>query len=73
MIPVGVDLCTPCAFSGDYQRINQIAPTIIRLIEDSGTQAEFYGKGDNPYAHVLGIWGMARGMCGDFEYGREIV
>ena len=72
LIPVGVDLCTSCASSGDYQRINQIAPTIIRLLEDSGTQAEFYGKPYNPYAHVLGIWGMARGMCGDFEYGERL-
>ena len=72
LIPVGVDLCTPCAVSGDYQRINQMAPTIIRLIEDSGTQAEFYGKAINPYAHVLSTWGMARGMCGDFEYGERL-
>ena len=72
MIPIGVDLCVPCAVSGDYQRINQMAPTITRLIEDSGTQAEFYGKPFNPYAHVLGFWGVARGMCGDFEYGQRL-
>jgi tetratricopeptide (TPR) repeat protein len=49
-----------------------MAPTIIRLIEDSGTQAEFYGKPVNPYAHVLGFWGVARGMCGDFDYGERL-
>ena len=73
LVPVGAELCTLCAFSGDYQRISQIAPTIIRLIEDSGTQAELYGMGVNPYAHVLSIWGMARGMCGDFEYGERLL
>ena len=72
LIPVGMDLCSPCAFSGDYQRINQIAPTIVRLIEGSGTQAEFYGRALNPYASVLSTWGVARGMFGDFEYGERL-
>ncbi len=72
LIPVGVALCIPCAVSGDFQRINQIAPTLIRLIEDSGTRTLFYGMGINPYAQVLYFWGMARGMCGDFEYGERL-
>ena len=72
VIPIGVDLVFACSPSGDYQRINQIAPTIIRLIEDSGTQAEFRGGVTNPYAHVLSLWGTARGMCGDFEYGERL-
>ncbi|MBI5585670.1 MAG: AAA family ATPase [Deltaproteobacteria bacterium] len=72
MIPFGVDLCIPCLASGDYQRINQLAPTIIRLIEHSGTQAEFYDRASNPYASVLGFWGMAKGMCGDFEYSERL-
>ena len=73
LIPVGVDLCTSCASSGDYQRINQIAPTIIRLLEDGGTQAEFYGKPYNPYAHVLGIWGMAGECAGTSSTARDCV
>jgi hypothetical protein len=72
VIPVGVDLHASCLVSGDYQRINQIAPTIIRLIEDSGTQDEFYGKHSNTYVYVLGNWGMARGMSGDFECGEGL-
>ncbi len=32
-----------------------MAPTIIRLIEDSGTQAEFRGGVNNPYALGQGI------------------
>jgi class 3 adenylate cyclase/tetratricopeptide (TPR) repeat protein len=72
VIPVGVDLITPCAVSGDYQRINQMAPSIIRLIEDSGTQAEFRGGVSNPYASVLATWGMSTGFCGDFEYGERL-
>ena len=73
MIPIGVDLCIPCAVSGDHQRINQMAPTIIRLIEDSGTQAEFYGKPSNPYAHVLSYLGRGQGNVRGLRVRREIV
>jgi tetratricopeptide (TPR) repeat protein len=72
LIPVGVDLMAPCSVSGDHQRINQMAPTIIRLIEESRTQVEFYGKPFNPYAYVLGFWGSTRGLLGEFEYGERL-
>ncbi len=29
--------------------------------------------GLNPYAQVLSFWGMATGMCGDFEYGERLL
>ena len=35
MVPIGFDLCVSCIISGDWQRINHIAPTIISLIERS--------------------------------------
>ena len=73
LIPIGVELCTRCIFSGDYQKINQMAPTIIRLIEESGTQAELYGMGINPYANVLSTWGMTTGFCGDFDVGERLL
>jgi class 3 adenylate cyclase/tetratricopeptide (TPR) repeat protein len=72
LIPVGCDLCSSCAISGEYQRINQVAPTIISLIERCQTQAEFYNKIANPYAHVLAYWGLSTGQCGDFNRGRKL-
>jgi class 3 adenylate cyclase/tetratricopeptide (TPR) repeat protein len=72
LIPVGVDLCTSCTISGDFQRINQVAPTIIGLIERGRTQAEFYGKAINPYSVVLASWGMGTGFCGDFDQGQKL-
>lgn len=72
MIPIGGDLLALCTVSGDYQRVNQMAPTIIRLIEQSGTQAEFNDLATNRYAYVLSLWGMAKGFCGDFESGERL-
>jgi class 3 adenylate cyclase/tetratricopeptide (TPR) repeat protein len=73
MVPIGFDLCMSCIISGDYQRINHIAPTIISLIEQSRTQAEFFGKSFNPYSWVCGLWGCSTGACGDFEQGERLL
>ncbi len=72
IVPIGWDLCSLCILSGDYQRINYIAPTIIRLIERRQTQAEFFGKPFNVYAHILADWGISAGMCGDFGQGEKL-
>ncbi|MGO9569407.1 MAG: adenylate/guanylate cyclase domain-containing protein [Desulfomonilaceae bacterium] len=69
MVPIGVDLCSLCILSGDYQRLIRIAPTIISLIEGRQAQTEFFGRPFNPYAHVLAQWGMSTGASGDFEQG----
>ena len=73
MVPIGFDLCVSCIVSGDWQRINRIAPTIISLIERSETQAEFFGKPFNPYSYVLALWGVSTGGCGDFDQGERLL
>jgi tetratricopeptide (TPR) repeat protein len=72
LIQVGYDLCSAWTVSGDYQRINQVAPTLISLIERGRTQAEFYGKMANPYSHLLALWGLGMGMSGEFDQGRKL-
>jgi len=71
-VPVGVSLITPCLISGDFQRINQVAPTIISLIERYGTQTDFYGFTDNPYSFGLASWGISMAACGDFDQGQKL-
>ena len=72
MVPIGFDLCMASLISGDWQRINRVAPTIINLIESSGTQAEFLGKPLNPYSYILASWGMTTGAIGDFDQGERL-
>jgi tetratricopeptide (TPR) repeat protein len=73
VVPFGANLCVSCLASGDWQRIKRIAPTIISLIEGSGTQAEFFGYTFNPYSLVHALWGMSTGFCGDFDQGERLV
>ena len=72
-VAIGLDLCSACIVSGDYRRINHVAPGIISLIERSGTQAEFFGRPFNPYSQTLAWWGAASGLCGDFDHGRGLL
>jgi class 3 adenylate cyclase/tetratricopeptide (TPR) repeat protein len=73
MVPVGHDLCISCLISGDFQRVNHIAPTIMSLIERRGIQAEFFGKPFNPYSYILAAWGVANAGSGDFDQGEGLL
>ena len=72
MIPIGYSLCFSCILSGDWQRINHVAPTIISLIERSRIQTEFYSMPHNPYSFGLAMWGVSTAGCGDFEQGERL-
>jgi class 3 adenylate cyclase/tetratricopeptide (TPR) repeat protein len=72
MVPVGYDLCALCALTGDYRKLNHIAPMIVRLIESSRMQAEFFGKSFNVYAGVLMLWGVSTSGSGNFDEGEQL-
>jgi tetratricopeptide (TPR) repeat protein len=73
MVPVAFDLCSSCIISGDWQRINCTAPTVVNLIERRGGQAEFFGKPYNPYSWILATWGLSMGAAGDFKEGERLL
>jgi class 3 adenylate cyclase/tetratricopeptide (TPR) repeat protein len=73
IVPFGHDLCISCIISGDWQRVNHIAPTIISLIENRQIQAEFFAKPFNPYSYVLAGWGITTAGSGDFEQGERLL
>jgi hypothetical protein len=69
----GLDLCVSSFMLGDYQRIIRIAPTIIGLIENSQTQAAFYGRPFNPYSQISAYWGIVTGLLGHFDKGEKLL
>ncbi len=73
VVPLGVNLCSSCIASGDYRRINRVAPGIISLIERSGMEVEFFGLTSNPYSHVLALWGLSTAFCQDFDLGENLL
>ena len=74
MVPNGYDLCVSSIILGDYQRINRIAPTIIGLIENSRTQAEFYGRAFQPlFVYSGGFGASLTGLLGHFDEGEKLL
>ena len=73
MVPIGINLCSICIISGELQRIKQVAPTIVTLIEHWGSQAEFFGQAFYPRATVLACWGVSTAGSGDFEQGERLL
>jgi class 3 adenylate cyclase/tetratricopeptide (TPR) repeat protein len=71
-VSYGLDLCVSSFVLGDYQRIIRIAPTIIGLIENSQTQAAFYGRPFNPYSQISAYWGFVTGV-GHFDKGEKLL
>ncbi|MDA8136924.1 MAG: AAA family ATPase [Desulfobacteraceae bacterium] len=72
MIPIGSDLCATCIISGDWQRINRTAPTVLGLIERCRTQDQFFGKPYAVYELVLAQWAVSTTGCGDFARGESM-
>jgi class 3 adenylate cyclase/tetratricopeptide (TPR) repeat protein len=73
MVPIGHELCSYCMVSGDWQRINNVAPTVISLIENSRAQAEFFGKPFNTYSLLLAMHGICTSGSGDFDQGEKLL
>jgi hypothetical protein len=73
LVSNGFDLCAYSFILFDYQRVGRIAPTIIGLIENSQTQAEFHEKPFNPYSQILAMWGFATGFLGHFDKGERLL
>jgi tetratricopeptide (TPR) repeat protein len=69
----GYDQCLISIIIGDYQRIMQIAPTIINLIESQQIQAEFYERPFNPYSNILAYWGVSAVFLGQFDKGEKLI
>ena len=69
----GYELCSYSLILGNYQRVDRIAPTIIGLIENSQTQAEFHEKPYNPYSQIIAMWGFATGFLGHFDKGERLL
>lgn len=73
MIPIGFDLCATSMLSGDWQRVNRIAPTVLSLIERCRTEEKFFGKPFGTYSWVMALLGVSTAVCGDFVRGESML
>jgi tetratricopeptide (TPR) repeat protein len=69
---LAVDIILPYTFAGEFFKIPEFAPGVIALIEKTQRESEAFGKGYNLYSVILGYYGMATGLLGDFEEGEAL-
>jgi tetratricopeptide (TPR) repeat protein len=73
-----VDLITPLAWglcasylgTGQYEKILDIAPGVLDLLEKTEKEFDFFALSVNPYSHLCGYCGMSMGYLGNFEQGK---
>jgi len=66
------DIFVPDIVAGRFFRICELAPGVIALIEKAQRESEAFGKGYNVYSVLVGYYGCATGLLGDFEEGEVL-
>lgn len=73
MAPLCFSLCVSYQGIGRYQRIVEIAPEVIALIEKTGREFDSFGRTSNPYVMICGYCGQSMGITGHFSEGRVFI
>ncbi len=72
MAPCGYGLCFSYLMSGDFIKVNNIAPKVITLLEKTHRENEFFGMHGNPHSMLHVFNGCALGCLGEFEQGEQL-
>ncbi|MBW2115470.1 MAG: AAA family ATPase [Deltaproteobacteria bacterium] len=70
MASIAPGLYTPYAWTGDYLKIIETAPSLINLLEKTKRKSEFFGGPQNSYSYICSICGHSMGQIGNFEEGK---
>jgi tetratricopeptide (TPR) repeat protein len=70
IVPTAVGLCFSCLGTGRFDKVVDIVPGVLQLIEKQGRQSEFFAMHVNPYSQLCAYCGQSMGFLGNFEEGR---
>ena len=71
---IGWELCVTYAMVGEVLKINEIAPRVIALLEETQKKYGYFGKyyNFNLYSAILAYLGHSIGALGNFEEGEAL-
>ena len=72
MAPVGWGLCYSYFWEGEYRRIVNIAPKVIKSLEKIQREDEFFGLPINIYSALQAVYGYSLGILGEFTKGEQL-
>jgi class 3 adenylate cyclase/tetratricopeptide (TPR) repeat protein len=70
IIPIAVGLCFSYLGTGRSDKVVDIAPGVLELLEKGERQSDFFAMHVNPYSQLCGYCGMSMGFLGNFEEGK---
>jgi tetratricopeptide (TPR) repeat protein len=73
IVPATIDLIYSYILEGALTKVCQVAPRVIALIEKTHTQYELFGRNENLYSMLNGIYGVSIGAIGDFAKGERLL
>jgi class 3 adenylate cyclase/tetratricopeptide (TPR) repeat protein len=74
MAPTAFNLCSSYTILGEYEKIVQVAPKVLALIEKTHRESESFGVAFNfnIYAALSSYCGQAMGFMGNFKEGEAL-
>ena len=70
MAPLAFELVTPYFGAGEFIKVVDIASKVLRLIEKTRRESDYFGKDMNVYSALCGRCGGSLGWLGNFEEGQ---
>jgi len=69
MAPLGNDLCGSYLVAAQCWKIAEMAPRVLAVLEKTGRESEYFGKGLNVYSFICSSYGHALAWMGNFAEG----
>ncbi|TLN00133.1 tetratricopeptide repeat protein, partial [bacterium] len=70
MASLGYQICTMYWGQGDYQKLAEVAPRVIALLESTQRESQFFGLSSRPYSILVSSYGLALAGIGKFPEGQ---
>jgi len=71
MAPVGFVLSISYLISGAFFKVFDVASKVIKVLEKTKKESEFFGRTVNAYVHMHGTCGIALAQLGRFDEGED--
>jgi class 3 adenylate cyclase/tetratricopeptide (TPR) repeat protein len=70
IVPIAQGLCPAYIGTGQYDKIADVTPAVLDLIEKTERKFDFFAAAINPYSALCGYCGVSMGYLGNFEGGK---
>ena len=70
IVPIAPGLCTSYLGTGQFDKLADIAPGVLDLLEKTERESDSFAHFVNPYSQLCAYCGMSMGFMGNFQEGK---